>query len=242
MAYGLTGLMRACRSMPLRGRVDLPADALRRHGISPDRAACRRDERGLRRAARRDARESQGRLARQACPRSQRFRPRRATAFLPLALVDPYLAALRKQRDPFREIAEINPLYRLWRLAHLSVSRSGMRKAAQMAKQNRRWSWRSWLPDVGAAFSRFPLAVILAALLTLYKLSTDSPGDIDRKIMGALAASFLWVVAVDLYLGIAWRLARGARPRLARRHRRDRALVQLPMGGLACGSASARRA
>ena len=68
-----------------------------------------------------------------------------------------------------------------------------------MAKQNRRWSWRSWLPDVGAAFSRFPLAVILAGLLTLDKLSTDSPGDTERKIIGTLAASFLWVVAVDLY-------------------------------------------
>ena len=62
-----------------------------------------------------------------------------------------------------------------------------------MAKQNKRWSWRSWLPDVGAAFSRFPLAVILAGLLTLDKLSTDSPGDTERKIIGTLAASFLWV-------------------------------------------------
>src|SRR5437899_1142298 len=83
-----------------------------------------------------------------------------------------------------------------------------------MAKQNRRWSWRSWLPDLGAAFSRFPIAVILAGLLTLEKLSTDSPGDTERKIMGALAASFLWVVAVDRYClchyssrvsrGLAW--------------------------------------
>lgn len=83
-----------------------------------------------------------------------------------------------------------------------------------MAEQNRRWSWRNWLPDVGVAFSRFPFAVILAGLLTLEKLSTDSPGDIERKIMGALAASFLWGVAVDLYCeshsssrptrGLAW--------------------------------------
>ena len=37
-------------------------------------------------------------------------------AFLPLALVDPYLSALRKV-DPLRQVAEINPLYRLWRLS-----------------------------------------------------------------------------------------------------------------------------
>ena len=43
--------------------------------------------------------------------------PREARkAFLPLALVDPYLSALQKV-DPLRQIAEINPLYRLWRLA-----------------------------------------------------------------------------------------------------------------------------
>jgi phytoene synthase len=37
-------------------------------------------------------------------------------AFLPLALVDPYLSALRRV-DPLRQVAEINPLYRLWRLS-----------------------------------------------------------------------------------------------------------------------------
>jgi phytoene synthase len=37
-------------------------------------------------------------------------------AFLPLALVEPNLAALEKQRNPLREVAGINPLYRLWRL------------------------------------------------------------------------------------------------------------------------------
>ncbi len=32
-----------------------------------------------------------------------------------LALVEPYLSALSKV-DPLRQVAEINPLYRLWRL------------------------------------------------------------------------------------------------------------------------------
>jgi phytoene synthase len=39
-------------------------------------------------------------------------------AFLPLCLVDPYLASLEKSgRDPLRDIAGINPLTRLWRMA-----------------------------------------------------------------------------------------------------------------------------
>ena len=36
-------------------------------------------------------------------------------AFLPLALVVPYLSALQKV-DPLQQVATINPLYRLWRL------------------------------------------------------------------------------------------------------------------------------
>jgi phytoene synthase len=47
--------------------------------------------------------------------------PSARAAFLPLRLVDPYLAALealdRSGADPLREIAGINPLYRFWRLA-----------------------------------------------------------------------------------------------------------------------------
>ena len=37
-------------------------------------------------------------------------------AFLPLSLVEPYLKALKKVGDPLCEVAQINPLYRLWRL------------------------------------------------------------------------------------------------------------------------------
>jgi hypothetical protein len=44
--------------------------------------------------------------------------PRAKPAFLPLCLIDPYLAALEKaSRNPLREIANINPLYKLWRMA-----------------------------------------------------------------------------------------------------------------------------
>jgi hypothetical protein len=41
--------------------------------------------------------------------------------------------------------------------------------------------------------------VILAGLLTLYKLASDSPGETELKILGTLAASFLWVIPVDLF-------------------------------------------
>jgi hypothetical protein len=60
--------------------------------------------------------------------------------------------------------------------------------------------WRSRLPDVSAAVSRFPLAVAIAVLFTAYKLTHDNLGDVETRVLGALAASFLWVVAVDFYV------------------------------------------
>jgi hypothetical protein len=65
-----------------------------------------------------------------------------------------------------------------------------------------RWStwWQRRIPDVGGAAVRFPLAVTLAAALTFYKLGHDIPGDAELRVLGALAASFLWVVAADLYV------------------------------------------
>jgi hypothetical protein len=65
-----------------------------------------------------------------------------------------------------------------------------------------RWStwWQRRVPDVGGAAVRFPLAVTLAAALTFYKLGHDIPGDAELRVLGALAASFLWVVAADLYV------------------------------------------
>lgn len=83
-----------------------------------------------------------------------------------------------------------------------------------MAKAKRSWSWRSWLPDVSAAYSRFPLAVMLAAFFTIYNLAMGDLFAAENKVVGTLAASFLWVVAVDLFCeaheaprytrGIAW--------------------------------------
>ncbi len=60
--------------------------------------------------------------------------------------------------------------------------------------------WRRRLPDLSAAASRFPLAVLIAGLFTFYRLNHDLARDVDARILGALAASFLWVVAVDFYV------------------------------------------
>ena len=115
IAYGLTGLMRALPVHASRGRVDLPAETLLRHGTSPEQVLAGRASKGLaevlaefRETARVTLKSARAHVA--ALPREAR------KAFLPLALVDPYLSALQKV-DPVRQIAEINPLYRLWRLA-----------------------------------------------------------------------------------------------------------------------------
>jgi phytoene synthase len=115
-AYGLTGLMRALPVHATGGRLYLPADRLRRHGTSPEAVLAGTTEPGLlrlleelrgeARAAHADARSHIAKLDRPA-----------QAAFRPLGLVEPCLAALEKPgRDPLHEIADINPLYRLWRL------------------------------------------------------------------------------------------------------------------------------
>jgi phytoene synthase len=115
IAYGLTGLMRALPVHAALGRVDLPAETLLSHGTSPEQILAGEASKGLsevlaefRETARVALKSARAHVA--ALPREAR------KAFLPLALVDPYLSALRKV-DPLRQIAEINPLYRLWRLA-----------------------------------------------------------------------------------------------------------------------------
>jgi phytoene synthase len=116
-AYGLTGLMRALPLHASQGRIYLPEDALLRHGTSPDAVLAGKTSSGLAVVLGEMRGKAQTALAEARHEIARLERPRR-TAFLPLALVEPYLAALEKaSRDPLHEVAEINPLYRLWRLA-----------------------------------------------------------------------------------------------------------------------------
>ena len=113
MAYGLIGIMRALPFDIRSGRVYLPADMLARYGateLAPDGSSLApllADMRGRARAA-----------LDEALPLLTTLPPNPRKAFLPLALVVPYLGALeRAAKTPFTAIADINPLYRFWRLA-----------------------------------------------------------------------------------------------------------------------------
>jgi hypothetical protein len=48
------------------------------------------------------------------------------------------------------------------------------------------WSWRSLLPDMSAAVTRFPLAAAIAALLTLYMLYDSRSGNTEQRIVEGL--------------------------------------------------------
>jgi phytoene synthase len=117
LGYGLTGLMRALPVHAARGRVYLPADALHRHGTSSEAVLAGTTEPGLLALLaefRERVRDALGKARREVAKLDG---PAQAV-FLPLSLVEPYLAALEKSgRDPLHGIAGINPLYRLWRFA-----------------------------------------------------------------------------------------------------------------------------
>ncbi len=114
MAYGLTGLMRALPVHARRGRVDIPEDTLLRHGTSPAKLLAGEASEGLTELLA-DLRETARSALKSASQHVAELPPAARPAFLPLALVDPYLSALQKV-DPLREVADINPLTRFWRL------------------------------------------------------------------------------------------------------------------------------
>jgi phytoene synthase len=114
IAYGLTGLMRALPVHARRGRVDIPEDRLLRHDTSPAQLLAGETSEGLTELLA-DLRETARSALRSAMQHVAGLPPAARPAFLPLALVDPYLRALRKV-DPLHQVADINPLTRLWRL------------------------------------------------------------------------------------------------------------------------------
>jgi phytoene synthase len=116
LAYGLTGLMRALPVHAASGRVYLSAEALARHGTSPEAVLAGKTEDGLR-ALLAELRQQARKALAEARRQVAELEPPAQAAFLPLCLVEPYLDSLEKSRDPVREIAGINPLHRLWRMA-----------------------------------------------------------------------------------------------------------------------------
>jgi phytoene synthase len=113
-AYGLTGLMRALPVHATRGRIDLPADLLLSHGVTQAELTQGKTTEGLNDLLAALRNEAKAALH-EALPQLATLPARKRTAFLSLALVEPYLRALAKG-DPLHRIADINPLYRLWRL------------------------------------------------------------------------------------------------------------------------------
>lgn len=123
LAYGLVRVMRSLPILASKGRTYLAADALARHGTTPQAIFAGQSSEGLkallaemRDTAREALREAEFHLHGAGLKGTGLDQAGR-TAFLPLSLVEPYLGALAKVHDPLHEIATINPLYRLWRLA-----------------------------------------------------------------------------------------------------------------------------
>ena len=116
-AYGLTGLMRALPVHAAAGRVDLPADALARHGTSPEQVLAGEMTEGLVALLAEFRGIVRDKLT-EALRDVRHLGPEGRMAFLPLCLVEPYLSALaREDHAALRQVAGINPLYRLWRMA-----------------------------------------------------------------------------------------------------------------------------
>ena len=116
VAYGITGLLRALPWHARSGQVYLPTDILARYGVTREDIVTGRGGPGLRRACA-DLRA----LARQHLTAFEAARPTIApsagAAFLPVALVEPYLTVMeRASYDPLNTPVELPRWRRLWRL------------------------------------------------------------------------------------------------------------------------------
>jgi phytoene synthase len=126
VAYALTGLMRALPIHARRGQCFLPVDLLARHGADPGmiRAAVATPEI---RAALAELREHARHHLARALDRIASVSPSVRPGYVGLGLVEPYLAALEKQADPFATVAEVagwRKPPRLWVFAR-NLARSG---------------------------------------------------------------------------------------------------------------------
>lgn len=121
-AYGLVRVMRSLPILAAKGRTYLAADALEAVGTTPAdifsgevKPGLKTLLAGMREEARSALEEARFHLYGQGM-KGTGLDEAGQTAYLPLALVEPYLTALSKVGDPLHDIARINPLYRLWRL------------------------------------------------------------------------------------------------------------------------------
>jgi phytoene synthase len=117
IAYGITGLLRALPFHAARGQCFLPADLLARHGVLSADILARRDMPGLRAALAELRTIAHDHLA-QARASVDSLAVTARPAFMPLAVLPLYLAAMRRpDYDPFTvtEVPQWRRQWRLWR-------------------------------------------------------------------------------------------------------------------------------
>jgi len=123
LAYGLCGLLRSVPLHASRGQIYLPSDRIEAHGARSEDILAGRATPELRAAlaafrndVRRDLAEANELIA--------GMTPAVRSAFLPLTLIEPYLAKMdQPDYDPFRSLVEIpqwRRQWRLWRASRLS--------------------------------------------------------------------------------------------------------------------------
>jgi 15-cis-phytoene synthase len=116
LAYAFTGLIRAFARHAARGQLYLPSDILRRHGSSPEEALGGHGTPALLAAMGDWRREAHRHLA-AALTAVESLADGLKAAFLPLALIEPYLRLTEKRGcDPFRSPVELPQWRRQWAL------------------------------------------------------------------------------------------------------------------------------
>ncbi len=116
LAYAITGLLRALAWHSARGQVYLPLDVLKDAGSSREEVLAGRMTPALSKALAQLRAIARDHLqaAQKGLPRVQK---QARAAFLPIAIVEPYLAVMDEPGfDPFKQVAEVPQWKRQWRL------------------------------------------------------------------------------------------------------------------------------
>lgn len=119
VAHGMVGLMRALPVHARRGQVFLPNDLLARHGTTAEAVRHAEPTEGIR-SALAEMREHGRHHLNRALAAIPAADPRARPAFVGLGLIEPYIAALERQTDPFGAVVDV-PAWRkplaLWRMS-----------------------------------------------------------------------------------------------------------------------------